>query len=167
MIRILTIACMLVLTAVLIWQWTGWSRAQQVGAYIDREPPGSVAAADVMPALPLLQDLGSLEDYAEVTERPLFVASRRPPAATAEASPEQPNRQPQINLTGVIRLDGFLQAHVRSKQGETLRLSVGDEYQGWRVAEILAEELVMQRESDSARYRLRPPADKVRVSVGP
>jgi len=82
-------------------------------------------------------------DFFEVYERDLFSPLRRPSSEgegeeAAEAAPEFPMR-PQMNGTSTIggQLSAFLTVFPSAKaQGETKVVSIGDQIQGYQVAEI-------------------------------
>ncbi|MEW6436905.1 MAG: hypothetical protein AB1508_07020 [Pseudomonadota bacterium] len=81
-----------------------------------------------------------LDELAATRDRPLFVPDRRPPPPAAVvhdvAPPPPPADPPNLSLLAII-LDGHQRAIVRAEStGKILRLQVGDNVEGWRVARI-------------------------------
>jgi hypothetical protein len=161
----------LVLTAVIAAEWT-WS--VQPPAVQPVEVDGAVA--DMGP-LELVGDtqLAPLESYAEVVERPLFLPGRRPPPPPEEKPVEQPKTQvpppKHLRLSAVIiGAEGPMALIRDSRAGDTLRQRKGSEIEGWRVADILPNKLLLRRGTRSAEIILRdftvpPPTTKKKTSA--
>jgi general secretion pathway protein N len=95
-------------------------------------------------------------------ERPLFVATRRPPAPPPvkvvhrSEVPAPPPPAPNVVLLGIIdENDGeSAQALVRLGAGKPLRLRVGDDVAGWKVARIEGRRLILTLAERSAEFTL-------------
>lgn len=107
--------------------------------------PDSVRVADlVRPAAP------APEARRELLQRPLFWSERAPPApvedvAEAEPEPEEKARAARrmkgVTVSGVYGSGDSGGAIIALKDRE-LRLAVGDEVQGWRLAEVTGQSAV-------------------------
>ena len=89
-----------------------------------------------------------LTDFPATLQRPLFSPSRRkaavePPPPPAAQEPPKPPAPPAVALIGVIADPEGSQALLRSNGEKTLRVHVGDDVMGWRVAQIEAQQLTL------------------------
>lgn len=90
---------------------------------------------------------GPLADYDEITRRPVFVASRRPPLAVQpQASTNGEvlllDRYPVI---GVVIAGGRGIVLIRKAAGDTVsRIEQGAEIDGWTLREVSRERLVLE-----------------------
>jgi general secretion pathway protein N len=83
-------------------------------------------------------DLGVLES------RPLFHPSRRPPNETADVAAE-PSRPP-LRIVGTMLFPGRPAVGLLTRDGgDTLRVRLGDDVDGWVVREIAARRVVLAR----------------------
>ena len=95
-------------------------------------------------------------------ERPLFVPTRRPPApppvkvVQRSEIPAAPPAAPNVVLLGIIdENDGErARALVRLGAGKPLRLRVGEDVSGWKVARIEARRLILTLAERSAEFTL-------------
>jgi general secretion pathway protein N len=124
-------------------------------------PTGGTKASIVGFALP------RLADFARVTERPLFSATRRPPPP--QASQEAIKQSGTLALEGVILSKAERLALISHGQPPALsRVPEGQEVEGWTVVEIRPDGIVLQRDATRQELRLRdkpprrqkPPAPK-------
>jgi general secretion pathway protein N len=160
-VKILFVLIAFALTTVLFSQWRNWPpQPPQVSA---TDPN---ASADETPEqleenlLDLLTPLGEKEDYAQVTERPLFLPDRRPPVEEElEETPVQPEQigdLDRMDLNAVMITSGESAAWVRDpSKNELLRLRPGDELVGWSVEEILSDRLLLERQGETDTLILR------------
>lgn len=93
-----------------------------------------------------------LEELAETLRRPLFSATRRPPPPPApirhETPPPAPPEPPALTLVGVVADQRGMRAFVKSgTPAKTRSLSWGDDVDGWKVVEIAARRIVLEREA--------------------
>jgi general secretion pathway protein N len=88
--------------------------------------------------------LPPIESYAEVTARPLFSASRRPaPQQAAQRGSLEPA---SLALIGIIISSQSRIALVQeAKSPKPIRLTEGQEVQGWTVQSILPDRIVIRR----------------------
>ncbi|MFC7047850.1 type II secretion system protein N [Emcibacter nanhaiensis] len=92
-------------------------------------------------------------DYALLSEKPLFHATRKPVEIT---KPEPVQARPQVVrsnltdylLTGIVYISsGESLAYVRGRRnGKNYKLRLGDEFEGWTVEEIRKTEVVVSRD---------------------
>ena len=118
------------------------------------------ATQSAPPANPLSAQ--PFEALSATRERPLFVPTRRPPAPPPVIAvqrseiPATPPAAPNVVLLGIIdENDGEgARALVRLGAGKPLRLRVGEEVAGWRVARIEGRRLVLTLAERSAEFTL-------------
>lgn len=95
-----------------------------------------------------LPELGPVEAFAVINERPLFLPERRPPAPSADPAPEE--EREEFALQGVMILPGGSTAIVRViGRDESVRLREGETLAGWTVARIEAERVILERGGES------------------
>jgi general secretion pathway protein N len=96
--------------------------------------------------------LAPLSSFAEVTERPLFSSTRRPPPP--QASQEAIKQSGTLLLEGVILSKGQRLALISHGRPPTLsRLPEGHEVEGWTIVSIRPDGIVLQR--DATRQELK------------
>jgi hypothetical protein len=94
-------------------------------------------------------------DPEAIVERPLFSATRRPAtvAEIAEQVTGQPAQLPDWRLTGIVIANGTRNAMLwDTRERRSLMLAEGASEGGWRVAEVGAQHVVIER--DGARHEL-------------
>lgn len=159
--RVLLAALALALAAVLVWQWRDWpTPTPQVTAADPKVPSGETSEPPEDNPLVLLTPLGEKEEYAEVTERPLFLPDRRPaseePSEEEPAEPEQIGDLARIDLNAVMITPAESSAWVRDPAvKELVRLRPGDDLAGWSVKEILSDRLLLERQGETDTLILR------------
>jgi hypothetical protein len=146
-VRITTVLLVLLNAALTLWVVVLWNRGQ---ARVT-EP----ARLSIPPlSLPDLTALNSPPmpsvDVAAIREQAPFYTSRafyRPPAETAAVPP------PEYEMTGTLRLaDGKRIAFVRKTADRSSRtLHVSDDLEGWRVAAIDPERIVLSHDDQTAQ----------------
>lgn len=123
--------------------------------------------ADITPA-----SRPALENYAVITERPLFNPDRRPAPpppepesppdpepepAPREAKPEAPPKPPGGRLHGVIGDDsGWIVLYQEEGTDTIRRLKPSDRVQGWTIDEVQPHAIVFVRGDLRHSLRLRP-----------
>jgi general secretion pathway protein N len=96
-----------------------------------------------------------LDSLTETRERPLFVPSRRPPAAAASASREE---GAPATLLGVVEAaDGSGLAVIQGDGGAPVRVMRTQAYRGWRLAEVRARQAVFERDGRVVLLTLQRP----------
>ena len=120
------------------------------------EEPGRAAAALANPVAGQ-----SLEQLSMILERPLFSPSRRSlpapaPVAQTSAPPALPAPPPDLVLFGVVMDGEGARAVVRAGADKRLlRAQIGDEIDGWKVAQIEGRKVVLaSQDGRFATYRL-------------
>lgn len=120
--------------------------------------------ATPLPGGEMANPLASLdkESLGNITERPLFAPTRRPPpapvppAATPLAPPQPaPPRAPDYTLLGILRDGDRAIALLRHRsEGRSLRVEAGDTIGGWEIAAVGAVS-VRLKGRDGAAHELR------------
>lgn len=113
--------------------------------------------------------LRPLDFYDIVGERPLFVDGRRPPTESPEDEEEAPAVEdtpvPKLTLMGVFMTPQGATALVRNEATkEVLRRRPGEEIDGWQVASIEADRLVV---SQAGKQEVLPLRDYSRPAPPP
>jgi general secretion pathway protein N len=102
----------------------------------------------------------------ETRDRPIFSPSRRPPPPVVASEPAPvsappPRREaetPPLSLVGTIVGDeesfGIFLDHASK---ESLRLKLGEDYQGWKLREIRGGQVKMEKDRQTAELTLPPP----------
>src|SRR5579883_792318 len=116
------------------------------------------APASQRAALPKPDDaafaLPPIETYAEVTERPLFSPTRRPPPP--EAIPENIGNAGNFVLLGIVISDGSQTALIQHGRPPTLaRLAEGQALEGWTVQSISANSVTLQNAGTQHTLKLK------------
>ena len=138
-----------------------WYFYEQRGTWVP-EPPAPVAAEVPSTVLPGSDEfkLPPLDTYETVGERPLFVDGRRPPSGEPEdeVAPVVENAPaPKLTLMGVFMTPQGATALVRNEvTKEVLRRRPGEDIDGWQVAAIEADRLVV---SQGAKQEVLPLRD--------
>jgi hypothetical protein len=104
----------------------------------------------------------SLDQLSMILDRPLFSPSRRrlpappPPVVQAPAPPALPAPPPDLVLFGVVMDGESARAVVRAGADKRLlRAQIGDEIDGWKVAQIDGRKVVLaSQDGRFATYRL-------------
>jgi hypothetical protein len=114
-------------------------------------------------AVPLANPVAAqpLEQLSVMLDRSLFSPSRRrapaaPPVIQAPAAAELPTPPPSLVLLGVVMDGESARALVRAGADQTLlRAQMGDEIDGWKVAQIDGRKVVLaSQDGRFATYRL-------------
>ena len=116
-----------------------------------------------------------LTTLSNTRERPIFSASRRPPPASApvavaEAPPAPPKlrgvERPQLSLVGtVIGTDESFGIFIDPEAKTSLRLRLGEDFQGWRLRSVQSRDVMLERGQQSAILSLPEPANAVAPPV--
>jgi len=141
---------------VLAYQWYGWSPTDAAQDFLQM-PSGPSDDDSAVAPLPSIEPLGPLDDFVVVIERPLFNKDRRPIQKTLETSDVAVSRnRPRLVVSAIVAVQDDYYAHARTPEGELLRLSPGDEYQGWRVEAVLFDRMILLRDERREEFELRP-----------
>jgi hypothetical protein len=102
--------------------------------------------------------VGPLSDYLLVSDRPLFTHDRRPFVFVAEAAPvARAGPRVEFELTAVIITSATQMALLRSSQTPTVRrLTLHQTIDGWTLAEVAPDSVVLNRGSETVTVPLRP-----------
>ena len=128
-------------------------------------PPGPVATAGGTPPLDALPEETAFvmppeQSFAAILERPLFSPTRRPPPEGI-ASAAGPVPTLKIDVVGIVISEQEQFALILTENSkEVVRLSAGDEFQGWTLEEIEPERVTFRRGEIEEQIELsfdRPP----------
>ncbi len=135
-----------------------WTVYQEMAANSRPRPIAAPAGGSSVAALPapLEFTMAALEDFEETIDRPLFSASRRPPAAApGVAAGPVPVEQLELVLKGVIiSTNGQIAILSDTVSNTTVTLGQGKTYRGWTLAEILPERVVFRRAGQKQQFAL-------------
>ena len=119
-----------------------------------------------------------LATLSNTRERPIFSSSRRPPpaavASVAKAPPPPPKpsrvERPQLSLVGTISSgDQSFGIFVDQTTKAALRLTIGEEYQGWKLRSVQGREVTLERDQQTTMFSLPEPgagaAGQIRVQA--
>jgi general secretion pathway protein N len=125
---------------------------------------GQHRAAERAPGGEMVNPLAGLdkESLRDMTERPLFAATRRPPpkpapveAAPVFEPPPAPPPTPDYTLLGIVRDGDRAIALLRSRsEGRNLRVETGDVIGGWEIAAVNTVSVKLKGR-DGAAHELR------------
>lgn len=128
------------LAAGLAWQWLT-PEGQLRGVLWT--PPAPIKPVLTNPAFPSWSaDLGS---FMASLDRPLFSATRKPPAKAPEAAPVVVDVLASVRVLGLYSTGGASGGAIVRSEGKVVRLKQGDTLGGWTVKEVRPLELVLAR----------------------
>jgi hypothetical protein len=130
------------------------------------EAPASIAAppAELVASVGDIAQVGPVSDYFSVTERPLFSQDRRPFVPEPEPAPVVPaGPRVEFELTAVIITSATQIALLRSSVTPTVqRVTLNESVDGWTLAEVTPNNVVLRRGAESVTVPLRPDAGEPR-----
>ena len=124
-------------------------------------PAGAVAPVSMPKAEEVVPGLPPIETLAEVTDRPLFTATRRPPPP--DAVQENTGNASSFVLLGVVISKGERLAIIRhGRPPAAARLTEGQTIEGWTLQSIAPDRVVLKNADNEQSLKLRdlkePPA---------
>ena len=146
--------------------WGAMERWQaQVLETIEPDPAEARMALDDLLEQPDHRIPPAVGTYSDLTERPLFTSTRRPPvvaeepaAAVAEPEPEQPLPElTDLRLISVVITPVQQQAWFREGRTEALlRLAAGDTFREWTLHRVEPSYVMFRARGSEYRVDLRP-----------
>jgi general secretion pathway protein N len=127
-------------------------------AFAEDGAPQAHVEDSAAPASPLAGE--PLDRLSTTRERPLFSPTRRPPppppvVRNAEPPPPPPLPPPNVALFGVVMDGDEVRAIVRTAAAaNVMRVRVGDDIGGWRVAQIDGRRLVLVLDDRIATFTM-------------
>ena len=120
---------------------------------------GTVGATEVRAASKNPLAAQPLDLLSDTRDRPLFSPSRRspapPPPVIARAEPPPPVPRPDVVLLGVVTDENGPRVVVRSGSSDkVIRARLGEEIEGWQVAQIESRRLVLSHDARSVSFAL-------------
>jgi len=116
-----------------------------------------------------------LKNLSVTRERPIFSASRRPPAPAVAAAPYVPPRapskppepeRPQLTLVGTIA--GQQEAFgifLDQTTNDVVRLKLGDAQRGWLLRRVLKREVMLEKDRETVVLALPAPTEGLAAAV--
>jgi hypothetical protein len=155
----LLVGVALLLLGALLLQWRSWSPALPPAAH-DHAVDSVAAETKPSPSEAALEPPPPKEEYASITERPLFLPDRRPPPdepeQVGEPEPEVLTELDGMDLTAIVISPSTVSAWVRPPKGtETVRLRLRDQFEGWTVQTIEPNRVVFERQGETDELVLR------------
>jgi len=158
--KLILLGISMLLGLILLLQWQDWR--QQLPTSPEAAVPAELLEGPSDP--PPSAELGILQpedDYVAVMERPLFLPDRRPApeASDAEQTPnldEEIAELERLDVTATLILSPT-EASVWLRdlgQKDLVRLRPGDQYQGWTVAQINRDHILMERQGVTEKLEL-------------
>jgi hypothetical protein len=104
--------------------------------------------------------LGSVDDYVDIVNRPLFIEGRMSVENVGEAL-QQPlagnaaSGEFGLSLSGVVLMPGSILALLTDKAGKHFRVRQGESIQGWEVESVQNDKIVMSNGTDRRELVLR------------
>lgn len=138
-------ALALVLACAAIWLWTAPVNASRDQGSTEPESLAPTLESDATALAPFQAPPPT--DFSEMTQRPLFSDTRRPPAVMAPSEQrESPPLQPlDASLRGVVLTgDADPVAIVTDRMGATHSVTIGDSVDAWQVVEIRTGLIVLE-----------------------
>ena len=159
----------------MILGWSGWRRCDQIALVLagffllvlisewlmdsafeprtSHRPPRPEQSST--PALPAVRPMDL--DYAVVSERPLFIDTRRPyvspPPAAAAVAPIAPPEP--MTLLATVLTEGRQVALVQSQRDNRIqKLGIGETVSGWVLAEVQSDFVTLRRGNETRRLDL-------------
>jgi hypothetical protein len=160
-VRYLLGVLVLALAAVLVAQWRDWPPpASHRGTGLEQGAADAPVASHPLTPADLLDPPAEKADYLDITERPLFLPDRRPPAEQPEVADSAEETAGEaldgLDVTAIVITPAESVAWVRSPAkpaAEKLRL--GDELHGWTVKAIEEDAIELERQGESSTLVLR------------
>lgn len=157
------LAAVIAVLGLLIWQLL----AADMGPPVAQPRPTAAAARDtsVTPAS-FGMELGPIERYAAMVDRPLFDATRRPPppAVPEQARNTPAQAPPQFTLQGVVLAPGRRSAIFRNiTTSKVMRVTEGSRLGEWTVESLETDRAILRHRDSTHEIVLRhfdttPPA---------
>ncbi len=157
----LTLAMLLL--GFLAWRWHFPPQAPQFAAHSAREQ-GEEQIKTLLDSMDRVSGFPPQEVYQVIAERPLFFNKRRPPppyvptppGAKPTIKPPRKVGKPRVQLSAIVIVGEQKYALVRGgRQKGSRRVRVGEEVDGWKVASIGADRLVLSNGGETEELLLR------------
>jgi hypothetical protein len=159
--KILTVICA-VLAFVIVSEWLYASYAKRQMLLSIKAGDAGQYQADKLPELNLAGQ--TEETYVDLAARPLFIQGRRPvdePEVAANGGVVESDSF-DWELNGIYsagkRVSAlFSQTKATDKKNKALKISAGDEVDGWNLTEIRSDSVILEKDSNRKEMMLRKP----------
>ena len=161
LVKLLTVVCA-VLALIIVGEWLYASYAKRQMILSIKSGIIKPYQADALPRLDLARR--TEESYADLAARPLFIKGRRPVD------------EPDVSKNGgLVESDSFdwqlngiyssekgisaLFSHTKTadKKNKSLKITTGDEIEGWKLTEIGKDSVILNKDSNRKEVMLRKP----------
>ncbi len=126
----------------------------------NNHPLPQAPAAPEPPPLPL-------DRFQAMVTHPLFVEGRQPipeQDKTGEATVQESGPPPKVELTGIIQTPNAGKIIlIRDKEGKTRRLKPGDNVDGWELAELAPDHVVLTQGAKKHTLKLIKPRPQSKI----
>ncbi|TAN46979.1 MAG: hypothetical protein EPN21_18755 [Methylococcaceae bacterium] len=162
----LLLGCLALLLALAVaGEWL-WKSAGQRSLRAQLSGSGGTAGVSTEAANAKAFELPPLEHFDAIVERPLFIQGRRPVSAE-EAVAATPDKPFDWQLHGIVKgPDGAL-ILLKDKAGHHHKLPAGEKLDGWELAEIADDRVVMLRGEARQTLMLQKPKPKTPAKPEP
>jgi type II secretory pathway component PulC len=153
------VVCNLFVGAVVFIEWQYNQEFQSVLASHQNEAKPSTIEVEEIPTLnEILKPIGL---YDEIVNRPLFIEGRQP-IENVEDDDLLSNFSGKLSITlkGVVATPDGMIALFEGKDRKRYRLRMGDEVDGWEVAELQANKVILKRSGKQKELLLWIPKPK-------
>ena len=162
LIKILSVICV-ALILLIVLEWLYAARVQKQLLSTINSP-----SKQALPDMPKLQsELKLEEDYSDLVNRPLFIAGRKPVPETEQAQTDTTTSTHVFDwqLSGVYTTPKGLMALLTRSIAQTpadkyRKVIVGANIDGWKVAEIHPDKIILAQGSTQKNLLLRPAKTK-------
>lgn len=85
--------------------------------------------------------------FQQITERPLFMESRKPGAIEADTAPieQKPPTPLTLKLKGIVSTQGKKVALLQDAKGKYAKLKIRDKFENWQLMEISEDRVVLRQ----------------------
>ena len=152
MLTAILLGCNAVMGGVVFFEWQ-MSQAYQSKMVSDRSEttPSTIAIEEIPTLNEILKPKGLYDD---IVARPLFVEGRQPIESTEEDTLSSFNGKVTIILKGVVSTPDGMIALLEDKEKKRYRLRMGDEVEGWEIAELQSDKVILKKNGNQKELLL-------------
>lgn len=161
LIKLLTVVCA-VLALIVLGEWLYASYAKRQMLLSIKSGAAQQYQADQLPELELARQ--TEETYADLVARPLFIQGRRPvdEPEVAKAGEVTDSDTFDWQLDGIYSTEKrvsalFSPTKTKGKKNKSIKITIGDEVEGWKLAEIRKDSVLVEKDSNQKEVMLRKP----------
>ena len=159
MLTLILMGSCLVIGGLVFFEWQ-YSQSYQTKLASDlSETKASTVEIEEIPTLnEIIKPIGL---YDEVVNRPLFVEGRKPIESVEEDTLTSFNgKKLGITLKGIVSIPDGMIALLEDKEKKRYRLRMGDEVEGWEIAELQTDKVILKKNGEQKELLLWIPKPK-------